>query len=1142
MKIKDLLLRDPSTPLVNEGIASIPETAGDAELRALKDELEMFVCEGKFEDALVRILESYIAGLANNAQKAAWVSGFYGSGKSHLLKMMTHLWADTSLPGVRARGSATLPPNVHALLRELDANAARAGCTVVAAAGTMLGGTEDVRQTVLTILLRGLGLPTDFVRAQFTLHLQAHDWLEPVRHSLETNGGIWADELADLYVSPRLAEALMAVTPRFGTTIDRVQDVLLAQFPQPVGDISADQFIDVAKGALRLRGNGEIPFTLLVLDEMQQYVGSLPDRATRLASLMEVLSQQFKSRVFVVASGQSALASQTPNIGFLDARFALRIQLQEQEVATVIRKVLLQKRPNSMPRLTEILAGHPGELSRQLADTSIRPTGNEHGDLVADYPLLPVRRRFWDACFRALDAAGSRSALRSQLRIVRDALEGLADANDTTTIGTDALYDELSTQLVNTGVLARETQEAISELDGLKRRAAAVVFLAGRLDRTNAATDLGVRTTAAHLGDLLVTDIAADTIAFRQEVATALGQMRDGGTLMLTDDEYALETTEGREWRQELERQKVALRGDVVATTRKRHDAVADAIKQVRQVVPRVPHGTEMRDIEFVYATELPTPAEKVLVWVRGEWDVPRTTFDATARTAGQDHPVVHLFVPSPAGDALDNAIIAQEAADATLRIMPVGAAQAAVDARRATDTLHRTSVARVKEIVDDLVSRSIVAQGGGTVVSGTTIADRVRDAAIRATARQFPRFSTANNAGWAMVLRNAINGGADPLRAVAHNGPTESHPVCVEVLAKVGATARGSAVRSTLKAVPFGWPQDAIDGALVALVRANVLAVMIDNRATTPDQLSQARIGTAQFRRISIVISNPQRLELRTLYQVAGVTCAPQGEDQGATDFITAARAIAAGAGGDAPLPPVPTHPAIADAQSRAGAERLQALLDSKTDLTTTITEWKGARDLATLRMPAWQSALGLEPHASQVPDLDTTVTQLHAIRTQRSLLDPGCPIDALLATLASGLREAVREAYQEVLAASEAANATLQSSAVWAQLTAAQQHEVMATAQLTAPAEPETGSPADLEMSLRTRSLDGWRSLRDALPGRAQTAIATAVRLVTPATRPVTIDRHVVLTTPADVEAWVMRQWERLSEAITRGPALVE
>ena len=41
MKIKDLLLRDPSTPLVNEGIASIPETAGDAELRALKDELEV---------------------------------------------------------------------------------------------------------------------------------------------------------------------------------------------------------------------------------------------------------------------------------------------------------------------------------------------------------------------------------------------------------------------------------------------------------------------------------------------------------------------------------------------------------------------------------------------------------------------------------------------------------------------------------------------------------------------------------------------------------------------------------------------------------------------------------------------------------------------------------------------------------------------------------------------------------------------------------------------------------------------------------------------------------------------------------------------------------------------------------------------
>ena len=49
---------------------------------------------------------------------------------------------------------------------------------------------------------------------------------------------------------------------------------------------------------------------------------------------------------------------------------------------------------------------------------------------VDDYPLLPVRRRFWDAAFRASDLQGTQSQLRSQLRILNDALadDGRTDA------------------------------------------------------------------------------------------------------------------------------------------------------------------------------------------------------------------------------------------------------------------------------------------------------------------------------------------------------------------------------------------------------------------------------------------------------------------------------------------------------------------------------------------------------------------------------------------------------------------------------------------------------------------------------------------------------------------------------------------
>jgi len=83
MKIKDILLRDPSThPLVNHGQVRIVNDAGAKEEAELRGELSSFVCEGQYADGIERILSSFLANLAQTSQKAAWVSGFFGSGKS----------------------------------------------------------------------------------------------------------------------------------------------------------------------------------------------------------------------------------------------------------------------------------------------------------------------------------------------------------------------------------------------------------------------------------------------------------------------------------------------------------------------------------------------------------------------------------------------------------------------------------------------------------------------------------------------------------------------------------------------------------------------------------------------------------------------------------------------------------------------------------------------------------------------------------------------------------------------------------------------------------------------------------------------------------------------------------------------------
>src|ERR1700679_1905366 len=150
MLIKDVLLRDPSRyDLVNNGQARIQnESADEKMLEQLRGELSSFVCEGQYADGMARILESLLKGRTQTSQKAAWVSGFYGSGKSHLLKMLCHLWQDTAFPdGATARSLVPdLPQDVRSALLDLDIAGRKTG-GLIAAAGTLPSGTSDhVRQ------------------------------------------------------------------------------------------------------------------------------------------------------------------------------------------------------------------------------------------------------------------------------------------------------------------------------------------------------------------------------------------------------------------------------------------------------------------------------------------------------------------------------------------------------------------------------------------------------------------------------------------------------------------------------------------------------------------------------------------------------------------------------------------------------------------------------------------------------------------------------------------------------------------------------------------------------------------------------------------------------------------------------------
>lgn len=173
MKNKELFTLNPEQiNLRNEGVAKIRAINEREDLSIAEYELKTFVCEGEYHDGLKKILEYYLQSYDSVEQPAFWVSGFYGSGKSHLVKMAAYLWENFEFPsGKTARNIKPLPQDIQDLLVELDRKQNIQGRLSIA--GTLRDfPSKDIWYSFLQIFLNSLDLPQQYH------HFKFYHWLK----------------------------------------------------------------------------------------------------------------------------------------------------------------------------------------------------------------------------------------------------------------------------------------------------------------------------------------------------------------------------------------------------------------------------------------------------------------------------------------------------------------------------------------------------------------------------------------------------------------------------------------------------------------------------------------------------------------------------------------------------------------------------------------------------------------------------------------------------------------------------------------------------------------------------------------------------------------------------------------------------
>lgn len=1146
---RDIYVKSPEqNRLANNGVAEVSEDHSAAALAVLRYELETFVCDGQYEKGIETILSTFLRNLGTQSeQPGVWISGFYGSGKSHLAKMLRALWTDLPLPGgASARGLADLPAGVSDQLKELSTQGKRNG-GLHAAAGKLGGGVSNVRLALLGIVFRSAGLPELYAQAQIVVWMKREGIYDAVCEHLASAGRKLEAELIRPYVSKHLAEAILHAIPGFADSEQATRQFLKAQFPE-ARDVTNQQMTTAIQEALA--PDGRFPLTLVVLDEVQQYIGSDAEKAYMVQEVTETLSKHFNGLLLFVGTGQSALSGM-PNLQRLMGRFPVQVTLGDWDVENVTRKIILAKKSTALPDIDRVWRDNLGEISRHLRGTKLEHVTDDEAVITADYPILPVRRRFWENILRTIDATGTVAQLRSQLRVVHEAALETAEQPLGHVVSGDFLYDQIAANLVSTAQLSREIFEAVQKFAAgdassqLKARLLKLIYLINKLPAEKALA-IGLKPTEDVLADLLVTDLKGGSTELRRTIPALLDELQEKDHLVMALDgpngaEYHLQTRESSAWYDEFRSQESQLKASPQNVEVKRADFFKARFRAVMSKVRAVQGSApEVRTLSACFDEALPKDNDKALyLWIQDGWQTDEKSVVAEARAKSAENPTLFAYMPAQSKTDLANAIVTLEAAKATLSRKGTPNTEEGRNAQRSMESRQRNAEKEIETLLNTLFAGVRVFQAGGQeVTQGNDLAERLNAAVKSSVIRLYREFDVADQKGWDKVLDEARKGNAEAMRAVGHLQEPKSHPVCQKILGLLGAGKKGADIRDNFESPPYGWPRDTIDGALYILLATGELKARdTAHKAVDAKSLERSKLTQAFFEPESVNITPIQKIKIRTLFQNLGIGCQPGEELAKAPAFIDKVKSLAAAAGGPAPQPEPPSAKAITALEQASGNGLLLELVSKADELTALAKQWEQTAQLIQKRLPLWNQLDALLDYASSLGPYADLKAEVAAISAQRSLLTDPDPVRPVLERATDTLRKALTAKLDAYRAEHEAQMAQLEADSNWQKLDGEKHAELIRAHHIDPPVTLDLSTAEKLADALDDCDLQRWIERTQALTTRFAAVRMDAAKLLKPNVVQVKLPQR-TLNDVDEVRAWLAEVEQLLLAQVAKGP----
>jgi len=539
-------------------------------------ELDEYVITRELDKHFVRLFNAFLDAIDSpndptmTSRMGVWISGFFGSGKSHFLKILSFLLSNR----------IAINPHNHSerkaveFFEEKIAEPLLLGDIkrVVAMDTDVIlfnvdskASSKDSKDTLLNVFLRVFnemqGFSGDHPHlAGMERHLKGKGLLDKFHNAFKIVAkSDWVKE-RDSYLLMRdeMIEAL-------AKTLDMSKESAAKWFDEAEGkfQINIEGFSRLVKEYLDSKGpNKRIVF---LVDEVGQFIGSETHLMLNLQTITEDLGRICNGRAWVIVTSQEDIdavlgevrGSRANDFSKIQGRFHTRLSLSSTNTDEVIQARLLEKTGDSRRALEELWQEKGDILKNQISFTHGATLKNyvDAACFADNYPFAPFHFQLLQKIFESIRKAGATGmhlsrGERSMLDAFQSAAKSIADRDIGALVPLYAFYPAIESFL---DTIVKKTIEQADDNAGLEpfdTQLLRVLFLIRYVDILKPNID--------NLVTLCIDEVDADRLRLRRQIEESLQRLEKETLITSSGDLYFFLTNEERDVSREIKNVDIA--------------------------------------------------------------------------------------------------------------------------------------------------------------------------------------------------------------------------------------------------------------------------------------------------------------------------------------------------------------------------------------------------------------------------------------------------------------------------------------------------------------------------------------------------------------------------------------------------------